>query len=263
MYNLNKHNNYNYLKDYLGNFVSNNFDEFLKEANSCADVISNSISESNYSVYGFNYFDKHYYPDNLNVLKSNIKNKVIGDIFELFAGFFVQYFETESTIGYGIKRGSFSFGGDLNQNFDETDLGMDGYGSFAATNANAVLQVKYRSNPKDRPFTKHVFDALFVDAIRKRKLLFDNTNSCLNTVISDQRMYFFTNIPIGSKSSWDGKTKQFNDCCETFPIPSIKIGYNEITHLVGSKKKHETNKDFWNTFYQQFKEIPIKNTISW
>ena len=252
MYNLNKHNNYNYLKDYLCNFVSNNFDEFLKEANSCADVISNSISESNYSVYGFNYFDKHYYPDNLNVLKSNIKNKVIGDIFELFAGFFVQYFETG--YAFSIRRGTYNFGGDLNQNFDETDLGMDGFGIFTATNENAVMQVKYRSNPKDQPFNKNVFASLFTEGIIKGKLEYGNVN---------QRLIFFTNISVGSKTSWDGKTKQFNDLCNACKIPTVKIGYNEIITLVGSKKTHETNKDFWNTFYQQFKEIPMKNTISW
>jgi len=252
MYTLNTFNKYDHLKNYLGKFLSNNFDDFLKEANSCADIISNSISETNYSVYGFNFFDNQYYPDNIILLKSNIKNKVIGDIFELFAGFFVQYFET----GYpfSIRRGTYKFCGNLSDNFDETDLGMDGFGIFTATNENAVMQVKYRSNPKEHPFTKNVFASLFTEAMIKEKIQYGNTN---------QRLIFFTNIPIGSKTSWNGKTKQFIDICNNCKIPTVLIGYNEIISLVGSKKRHESNIEFWKTFYQQFKETPVNNTISW
>ena len=259
MYNLNKHSAYKNLSVYLEKFITLTyedhmfFDEFLKEAMDCAQEIAASINADNYSVYGFNYFDKHYYPNNINELHNHIKNKVIGDIFELFAGFFVQYFET----GYewGIRRGSFNFGGGLNNNFDDADLGMDGYGIFASTNENAVMQVKYRSNPKDKPFNKNVFMSLFGEAILKEKL---------NPFNHNQRMIFFTNIPIGTKDSWDGKTKQFNDCCAVSKVPVVKIGFNEITNLVGCKKIGRTNVDFWQTFHMQFvNQTSTSNTISW
>lgn len=253
MYNLNTHSHFSYLKDYLCNFTSNNFDDFIKEANTVAEIISKSITDTNYSVYGFDFFNKKYYPNNISILYSDIKNKVIGDIFELFAGFFVQYFETGTD--FGIRRGTYNFGGDLNQNFDETDLGMDGYGIFSSTNDIAVIQVKYRSNPNEKPFTKNVFASLFTEAIIKEKIRYGNSN---------QRLIFFTNIPIGTKDSWDGKTKQFNDLANISKIPVVKIGYNEIISLVGSKKFKNTNVDFWKTFYQQFFTEEIKNnTISW
>lgn len=240
-YNINKHPHFNEVKDYLCNFVSCNFEDFLKEMQDCANIISNSISETNYSVCGFDYFDKRWYPNNLNALRININNKVIGDIFEMFIGFFVQYFETGQV--FSIRRSTYEFGNDLNDDVNETDLGMDGWGIFSSTNENAVIQVKYRSNPKDRPFTKEVFASLFSDAIIKEKIMYGNQN---------QRMIFFTNIPLGKKDSWDGKTNVFNYLVKESKTPVILIGKNEISCLVGSKKDNTTNTNFWKTFYSQF-----------
>jgi hypothetical protein len=259
MYNLNTHIGYKSLSEYLGKFITLTneehmfFDEFLKECMCCAENIANSINENNYAVYGFNYFEKRYYPNHINELRIAIKNKVIGDIFELFAGFFVQYFDT----GYewGIRKGTYNFGGGLNNDFAEADLGMDGFGLFTSTNENAVMQVKYRSNPNDKPFNKDVFMSLFGEAILKKKIESNNPN---------QRLIFFTNIPIGTASSWDGKTKQFNDCCAACEVPVVKVGYNEIVNLVGCKKMNRYNADFWHTFHKQF-EINNENQcmISW
>lgn len=241
MFNLNQHNNFNHLKDYLKNFQSSNFEDFLKESLQCADVIAASITKDNMDVYGFNYFDKQYYPNNLQLLYTHIKNKVIGDIFELFAGFFVQYFETGTP--WGIRRGTYNFGGDMADTFESTDLGMDGFGTFMSTNETAVMQVKYRSNPKDHPFDKNVFCSLFTEAIIKRKIQYDNAN---------QRLIFFTNIPVGDKNSWDAKTKQFNNMRNECTIPTVIIGYNEIIINVGSSKNKTSNTDFWNIFYKSF-----------
>jgi hypothetical protein len=240
-YNLETHPKFCYLHSFLSNLTSETFEDFLSEANAISDVIASSISEDNMNVYGFNYFVKPFYPNDIPGLKQTIKNKVIGDIFELFAAFFVQYFETG--FPFSIKRGTYVFGGDLGSNLDETDLGMDGYGIFSSTGRNAVIQVKYRSNPKDKPFTKNVFMSLLGEAIIKEKIVYGD---------SDQRLIFFTNIPIGTKDSWDGKTNQFNNLCNACKIPIVKIGKNEITALVGSKKNNESNQDFWNTFKTQF-----------
>lgn len=248
MYNLDKHHNYKRLSPYLSNFISftneqlMGFDEFLKESNGCAQEIASSISNDNYSVYGFNYFDKHYYPNNINELRLTIKNKVIGDIFELFAGFFVQYFD--SGYAWGIRRGTYNFSGDLSADFADADLGMDGYGIFNSTNENAVMQVKYRSNPNDKPFNKNVFMSLFGEAILKDKIDPHNYN---------HRLIFFTNIPIGSIDSWDGKTEQFNRCCAVCKVPVVKVGFNEIVNVVGCKKNRCYNLDFWSTLHKQFK----------
>ena len=48
---------------------------------------------------------------------------------------------------------------------------MDGFGIFSSTNDTAVIQVKYRSNPNEKPFTKNVFASLFTEAIIKEKVL--------------------------------------------------------------------------------------------
>lgn len=243
-FNLQKHHNYKELKNYLAHFLSTNFEDFENELVNCAKSIADNISVTNYNVCGFNYFDKRYYPNNINDLKKNIINKVKGDIFEIFVGFFVQYFETGTE--FGIERGTFSFTGDLTSNINEADFGMDGYGTFTSTKGNAILQMKFRSNPNDKPFTKNVCASLFFDGMTKNKITY-GTNDDKN-----ERLIFFTNIPIGTRSSWNGKTKQFNDITENLNIPVIIIGKNEICSLVGSKKRNNTNEEFWKTFYSQF-----------
>lgn len=254
MYNLNHHNNFKYLKEYLAKFDAITFEEFIEQSKTCAKVISESISEMNMDVYGYNYYQKPYYPNDIPLLKTHIANKVIGDIFEIFAGFFMQYFD--SGFPFSIRKGTYTFCGDMKASLDETDLGMDGFGTFSSTNDNAIVQVKFRSNPNDKPFNKNVFMSLFGEGIIKEKIQYGNVN---------QRLIFITNIPIGDDNSWDGKTKQFNDLCHACKNPVVRIGYNEIIPLVGSNKTFNTNTDFWSTFYSQFKEEnkQDKNLISW
>ena len=238
MYNLNTHSHFSYLKDYLCNFASNNFDDFIKESLMCADVIAANIESG--SSYGFSKFIKPYYPNNINSLQQVIKNKVIGDIFELFAGYFMQYFETGTD--FGIKRGTYQFSQDMTSS-DDTDVGMDGFGIFSATNDNAVIQVKYRSNPNDRPFDKNVFMSLYGAGIIRDIIDQHNIN---------QRLIFITNIPVGSNKSWDGKTKIFNSLKTMSKVPVVLIGYNEIIDKVGSNKTNTNYPIFWKSFYSQF-----------
>ena len=137
--------------------------------------------------------------------------KACGDIFEIFAEFLFNFFQSDEV--FGCKEGTYeSFG-------DEEDIGCDGKFVLKVNNANAFLQVKFRNNLKDKPFDKDVFASLYTDADLFHG--FDRKNE-------NERLIFITNLKCGKRTFLECATPIFQRCIHKMENQIILIGKNEI-----------------------------------
>lgn len=241
---LSGHQNYKLLKKHFINLKDEVYDfpTFINGCLKIADFEVNQVNNVN-CVYGFTPFDNRYYDKkifNIDLMKSDVHNKVVGDMLEIFCAFFMQY-NAGNTI-FGIEPGTFKF---TESTVIDSDIGCDAIGKLSTTKDLAAIQVKFRSNPKDHPLDKNVFCSLYTHA--SLYFDFDPKNSL-------QKLIFFTNISVGSNfTDIKGKTLIFSKLVEKFGTNRvILIGKNEIENIVGDKR---TNIGFWEDFFNSFTQF--------
>lgn len=164
--------------------------------------------------------------DGVDRLKQAIYTKVEGDTFEIFTEFFLQYYNHDKENKFGAKPKTYKCVG------DEEDLGLDGV--YKLNNGEyASVQVKWRTNPKDKPFDKNVFCSLFALAISGGYFDIHNPNS---------RLVFVTNNKIGKRDWQEPSTSQFMKLVEKYDKQTILLGEETFVSYA------DGNEDFWNKF---------------
>lgn len=110
---LSGHQNYKLLKKYFINLKHEVYDfpSFIKGCLKIADFEVNQVNNIN-CVYGFSPFNNQYHDKktnifNIDLMKSDVHNKVVGDILEIFCAFFMQY--NAGNPIFGIEPGTFKF----------------------------------------------------------------------------------------------------------------------------------------------------------
>lgn len=167
-YNLENHEAFETLKNYgvIQNIVKNVMEQDgITRTNYCFQTFSellsagnNALAESLYkAIYRGNGETYRNMPDTTKEEIEDIKNKIKGDIFEIFVMFALQYFQTD--YGVGIKQGSYM------QITDDEDAGIDFRGIDSGTRKRVFGQIKYRNpfatNGNEIAFTRDNFTKLY------------------------------------------------------------------------------------------------------
>jgi len=235
MFNVESHKAFGPMKKILSGISSANFPAFISFVNYRADAKASNW-KTDTDNYGFSTFESKFKVNGVfyeELFKHTIRTKIVGDALEMFAGFFCQWFETDIEIG--VKRGTWEF------TSDGRDLGCDAVGVLGTNGAKCFTQVKYRSNPNDKPFDLEVFCKLFTQATISYGMDYSD---------SSQRLMFFTNIPFKKADKAAARTLPFISMANDCKVPVVLIGKNEIESKVGGKNL--TNVEFWKAFNGMF-----------
>lgn len=186
------------------------FDKLFKDCKTF-DTLRKRLNKQALRFKEFNYSEK------LNENgKSEGRDKMIGDMFEIFAELYFKILGSNSTIGvYNYKPEKAS-----------KDVGVDGYGKYL-DNTNLIVQVKYRSNITYKLLTGDLRNMQGV-AYRQYKVPIESNN---NIVV-------FTSV---KEMHYKAKDEVFDGAVRT-------IGYNDIC------KQVDNNLCFWNMVMDYVKE---------
>ena len=162
---------------------------------------------------------------NVALYKENSYRKACGDIFEIFAEFFFRFFQSDDV--FGCKDGTYK------STDDSVDVGCDGEFILKVNNARAFVQMKYRNDPKEKPFDKDVFASLFTDAALFHGFEYKN---------KDERLIFISNLNFGKRTFLQCATPIFQRCIKEMDDQIILIGKTEI------EEKVDGHLGFWEDF---------------
>jgi len=194
------------------------FDELFKDCKTF-DILRKRLNKLASRFKEFSYSEK---------LNDNGKpeghDKMLGDMFEIFAELFFKILGSSVSIGvYNYKPEK-----------PTKDVGVDGYGKYL-DNTNLIVQVKYRSNITYKLLTGDLRNMQGV-AYRQYKVPIDSNNNII----------VFTSV-----KELHYKTKN-----EVFDNSVRVIGYNEIC------KQIDNNLCFWNMVMDYVKEtIKIRYNV--
>ena len=238
-YNLNKHEAFEILKNYSvipilvedvmyqdgelkSNYSFQDFSELLvKNNDEIIEEICDAMKTRGEAYRGL--------PDNTPEERINLKNKIKGDIFEIFVMFTLQYFQTDS--GVGIEQTTYR------QIPDEYDKGLDFVGIHYATGKRVFGQVKYRN-----PFSKPEHQIAFT-CTEKNKLIGEATER--DFYKKDDLLMFVCNNPISDAMHYE--LKNVIGWTGTHPDDTHKY-IKIIDENYFEKMIDYNNKRFWETF---------------
>ena len=216
------HDHFTFLKSYMIAYTNvKTFKEFIETTKKIASKIAMNTN------YCFDPLANKWTGKEME-MKEAIVSKVKGDMLEIFTEFFVQYFTHDKDNMFGGEIGTYNCIG------DEDDTGMDAY--YKLTNGGtASVQVKFRSNPKDRPFNKNVFYSLYGAADILKHFNKDNEGD---------RLIFVTNNKIGKRDWQESSTSQFMKLMSIIDKQVILLGEEIFSAYT------DGNEDFWKRFVE-------------
>ena len=129
-----------------------NFSTFQK----CLKKIAKECSKNQYLGLEKLYSKQYDSGRNITLYENDCFKKACGDIFEVFSECLFRYFRTDDI--FGCESDTYKSTNDIE------DLGCDGNFILSVNGGNAYVQIKYRNNPKEKPFDLEVFSKLFFDA---------------------------------------------------------------------------------------------------
>lgn len=244
-YNLESHEAFETLKNYgvIQNIVKNVMEQDgITRTNYCFQTFSellsagnNALAESLYkAIYRGNGETYRNMPDTTAEEIEAIKNKIKGDIFEIFVMFALQYFQTDC--GVGVEQKTYM------QITDDEDAGVDFRGIDYATSKKVFGQIKYRNpfatNGNEIAFARDNFTKLY--GLSGTQFDFNPAEDYLmlvcNTPINNAMHYRLKNL-IGWTGTMTDERHKYVKICDSNYFSSM-IGYN--------------NKRFWETLANEF-----------